>query len=159
MVLEADEPARAERFVAHSHLADEPLRRAGRDRVDQAEPVDRAIAPVDERRPDELESGAHREHHRALLGRVVQCARRTQRVERGELGCVLAATEQVDVGGTGDRVGDADLNDARGDTAVREPPGEHERVPAVAVGPEELGVHQRDLDRRVSQCGRAPARR
>ena len=111
-----------------------------------------------QRGADELESGAHREQHRAALDGVVQRARAAERVERGELRRVLAAAEQVDVGVAGDRVGDADLDHARRDAAAFEAAREHERVAAVAVGAEQLREHERDVDDGIRHGARAPVR-
>ena len=65
----------------------------------------------------------------------------------------LAATEQIEVERVGDRRARVDLDQLRRDPAPPAALDEDDRVPAVAVRPEELGVDEPDAHGRVASGG------
>ena len=95
---------------------------------------------------DELEPRAHREHHGAARVRARPIAARDARMPVGghQLRVVLAAAEEVDVERVGDRRAGVDLDELGRDAAPPAALHEHDRVAAVAVGPEQLGVDEAD---------------
>ena len=74
-------------------------------------------------------------------------ARRAHPVGRHDLRVVLAATEQVDVERVGDRCARRNLEVLRVDPAAPTSLDEHDRVAAVAVRAEQLGIHEPDAHR------------
>ena len=70
-----------------------------------------------------------------------------QGVDRRDLGGVLAATEQVDLTGVGQRVPGLDHGQRRVVPPPLQPLGQHGGVAAITVDPEQRLVDQHDLDR------------
>ncbi len=152
MVLEAGERReRQARIRLHHDLADDAVGPGVGGHVDESEPVEPLTVARFVAVADELEAGAHREDHRAAgSGPLDRGAGRPHPGGRHHLRVVLPATEQVDVERLGNRGAGRDLDQLGVDPAPAAPLDEDDRVAAVAVGPEQLGVHEPDPDGRRS---------
>ena len=150
VVLEAGERRAASRApVVHlgEHLAHGPRARALH-RVDLEEAdtlVGLAVGPG-KAPPDDLEPRAHRQHHGAPRHAPGERPVVDERPRGADLGAVLPPAQAVDVclgeGTVGGRLQELD-----GEAAPFRPPGQHQPVPAVAVGAEQVGVDHRDAQR------------
>src|SRR5690606_37057756 len=115
-------------LTAHRHHVQQP--QAG---LPLAEVVDELVA-------EDLVTGAHGEDDGAVLHRPVQSAVPAQPLRREPLRPVLAAADQVDVAGGGDRLVAAHVEPGHVEPALPRPALHHEHVALVAVGAEEVGV-------------------
>ena len=118
-----------------------------RDHVEQPHPGMGPPVGPGERPADHLVAGAHREHHGTGLHRTGQHPV-AQALGRLHLGPVLAPAEAVDVGAGGKRRVGEGVDELHRDVAPHGPPGQHLPVAAVAVGAEQVGVHDHDAQRR-----------
>ena len=152
VVLEAGE--HGERRVGlDDELADEPVGPGASDGVDQPEAVDHRAVGGLVAVADELEPGAHREHGRAAGAPAVDRGPRAPHARRRhDLRVVLPAAEQVDVERIRDGRARGDLDQLGGVAAPPQPLDQHHGVAAVAVRPEQLGIHQADADRGLGRC-------
>ena len=82
----------------------------------------------EERVPKQLVAGADGEHRRALVDRPVQAAVGDQPLGGQGLRAVLAAADQVDVGGGRHRLVGADLDGLHRDAAQRGAAGQDQQV-------------------------------
>ena len=129
-------------------LADRALGTAPGLHVQQAEALDHLVPLADgERAAADLVAGADGEQHRPCVQPPEQVAVGLQRLDRGHLGRVLAATQQVHRTGRRHHVPRLDDGQLRLDAAPLQALDQHHRVAAVAVDAQQRLVHQDDLDR------------
>ena len=93
--------------------------------------------------PHHLEPRADRQHHGAFRHTPGERAVVDERPRGADLGAVLSPAQAVDVGFGEGTVGGG-LQELDGEAAPLRPPGQHQAVPAVAVGAEQVGVDDRD---------------
>ena len=145
MVLEPrqdGQPVQADR-VGH-HLADGArVGHLDRGDVEQAHALVRVTVGSREALAHDLETGAHRQHHRALGHPPGQGAVVDQGAGRPDLRPVLAAAQAVDVG-LGQRPVGGRLQELGGAAAPLGPPGQDQPVAPVAVRAQEVGVDHGD---------------
>ncbi len=130
------------------------------DDVEEAHPGMGAPVGVGERLPDHLVAGAHREHHGTGLHGAGEHAV-AQTLGRLHLGPVLTAAEAVDVAAGGQRGVGERVDELHRDVSPHGAPGQHAAVPAVAVGAEQVGVHDHHPERRRARrrgAGAPPGR-
>jgi Pectate lyase superfamily protein len=152
VVLEAGQPADVQRGVhVGDDLADGAVVAATAADVKQAESLHRRVVRPAELDADHLVAGADREHHGAALGRRVQPAVGQQPTGRQRLRQVLAAAHRVDVAVARHRLVGVDLDDLDADAAQPGAALEHEHVPAVTVGGEQVRVDP-DQAERTRHC-------
>jgi len=145
---ELAEEAKRERIVSIVRDPDPaPLAPAAAD-VEQPEPAHRLAFHAAELGSDDLVAGADREDHRAPARGRGQAAGRRQAAGGENLRQVLAAAEQVDVAVHGHPLVGIDLGDLDREAAQPGPAGEHEQVPPVAVGAEQVRENPDQPDRR-----------
>ena len=118
--------------------------------VEQAQPG--ALGALgEERAAEQLVTGADRQDRRALVDRPVQAAVGDQPLRRERLRAVLAAADQVDVGGRRHRLVGADLVGLHRDAPQRGPAGQDQQVAPVAVGGQQVGVDPDDPQRALTR--------
>jgi hypothetical protein len=113
--------------------------------VDESDALVLIVTLDREARAEQLQSGAHGEHERAVCDAGAE-RRRPQQIGPESLGTILSPAEQVDRR-VGKFVVDPDTDELRVDAASTGPFDEDHRVTAVPVGPQELGVDERPSTR------------
>ena len=104
-----------------------------------------------ELRPEQLVASAYREDDRAAAGDTRQAAIVAEPPRRQDLRQILAAAEQVDVALPGYRLIGVDFDGLGLDAPEPGTPLEHQQIPPVPVGAEQIGV---DPDK--PQAARSP---
>ncbi|GAB3862091.1 hypothetical protein GCM10029963_67680 [Micromonospora andamanensis] len=144
MVLEPGERRQAEAGVdVTGQLADGPAGAPVRGEVEQFQALVLG-ALGEERGAQQLVAGADAEHHRTLGDRPVQAAVGEQALRAERLRAVLAAADEVDVGGGGQPLVGADLKHLDRESALLGPTGQDQGVAPVAVGRQQVRVDPDD---------------